>query len=82
MLATDGDGCLKFDSKNETPKHGEEPGQVCNRRGCLGILVDTTEIDKVIYEQGCSCHINPPCSFCVMNHTACPVCGWQGKDDE
>lgn len=27
--------------------------------------------------QGCSCHINPPCSACVDNKLTCDKCGWE-----
>ncbi len=30
--------------------------------------------------EGCSCHINPPCSSCVDNPLVCDVCGWEDDD--
>ena len=29
--------------------------------------------------EGCSCHINPPCSACVNNRLQCPECGWEDE---
>ena len=28
---------------------------------------------------GCSCHISPPCSYCVDTWFACRACGWEGE---
>ena len=36
---------------------GNEEGEMCNRDGCTGTM--QYKID------GCTCHINPPCSACV-----------------
>jgi hypothetical protein len=31
----------------------------------------------------CSCHICPPCSYCVGDTTYCPECGWEfGEEPE
>lgn len=47
-------------------------GDICNRDGCGGVLGYPPV-------QGCSCHINPPCSACVDNPLTCPVCGWEAE---
>lgn len=48
---------------------GIEPGDMCNREGCEGIL-NAAEPDG----DGCSCYINPPCSYCCQCPIECPVC--------
>lgn len=55
---------------------GYENGDKCNRNGCIGV------IDKHTKENGCSCHINPPCSSCVDDMHFCPECDWQGIEDQ
>lgn len=55
---------------------GIEKGEKCNRDGCGGII-DEHETDT-----SCSCHINPPCSHCVDSREFCPVCGWEGRDEQ
>lgn len=52
---------------------GYEEGDVCNRDGCKGIIVHERELD------GCSCHINAPCSYCTDDNAKCPSCGWENK---
>ena len=59
-------------------KYGYEKGEICNRNHykCKGVIDEyESELD------GCSCHINPPCSFCTEDRNYCPECGWEGKDD-
>lgn len=51
-------------------------GEICNRNGCAGI------IDEHDTETSCSCHVNPPCSHCNTDRNYCPVCDWQGIDEE
>src|SRR5687767_7761901 len=51
-------------------------GEKCNRNGCDGI------IDSHQKEGSCSCHINPPCSYCTTDNNYCPKCDWQGEDDQ
>lgn len=51
-------------------------GEVCNREGCDGI------IDEHDSDYGCSCHINPPCSYCVDDRCFCPICDWSGREDQ
>ncbi len=55
-------------------KIGTEEGEVCNRGGCKGIIEVIPDSQR---EGGCSCHINPPCSFCTFNPQFCPECGWE-----
>ncbi|MHB9019790.1 MAG: hypothetical protein ACYC3G_02895 [Minisyncoccota bacterium] len=50
-------------------------GDVCNRNDCKGIL------DEHEKEGGCSCHINPPCSYCTFDATFCPECGWNAEEE-
>jgi hypothetical protein len=56
--------------------YGTIRGDVCNRNGCTGII-DEQETDGC-----CSCHINPPCSFCVDDRHYCPVCGWEAIEEQ
>lgn len=49
--------------------------EVCNRDGCLGII---DEYDK---EGSCSCHINPPCSYCTTCNQFCEKCGWSAEEE-
>ena len=55
---------------------GYTAGETCNRHGCQGIL---EEYEK---EGCCSCHINPPCSFCTADSTYCPECDWSAEQEE
>lgn len=55
-------------------EYGEVEGSICLRRGCMGVI-ESHEVE------GCSCHINPPCSACVEPREYCTVCGWEAKDD-
>jgi len=32
--------------------------------------------------EGCSCHINPPCSRCVDNPLVCLKCGWNPEEEK
>ncbi|OHV81651.1 hypothetical protein [Rhizobium sp. LCM 4573] len=52
-----------------------EAGQVCGRKGCDGIIQQHSS------DSGCSCHINPPCSFCTTPREYCEACGWDAADD-
>jgi hypothetical protein len=56
-------------------KFGELEGETCWRNGCQGVIAET----KV---EGCSCHINPPCSACTTPREYCPVCEWRAKDED
>lgn len=55
---------------------GYEKGDICNRNGCIGI------IDEYEGEGGCTCHINPPCSYCVDSRAYCPECSWDGREEQ
>ncbi len=50
-------------------------GDRCNRDGCKGIL-------DAHPSENCSCHIDPPCYSCSQPREFCPVCDWQGADEE
>lgn len=50
-------------------------GEICNRDGCVGV------IDEHEKDGSCSCHIHPPCSYCVTDTAYCPVCDWSCDDD-
>ena len=54
---------------------GVRKGEMCNRFGCDGI------IDQIEDDQGCSCHINPPCSHCCNTSQYCPECNWDNEAD-
>jgi hypothetical protein len=49
---------------------GEVSGELCNRNGCVGV------IEEILRDGCCSCHINPPCSYCIDAEYYCPVRGW------
>lgn len=51
-------------------------GDVCNRNGCDGI------IDEHEKDGSCSCHINPPCSYCEHDASYCPKCDWSAAEDQ
>jgi len=55
---------------------GYSKGETCNRDGCNGIINENYK------EGGCSCHINPPCSYCTTSTAYCPVCGWDAKEEQ
>ena len=55
---------------------GYSKGEICNRDGCNGI------IDEHQKEGCCSCHINPPCSYCVEPNAYCETCGWDAKEEQ
>lgn len=41
---------------------------------CIGRLIEKH------YGEGCSCHLNPPCSYCVDTTLICDTCGWEPED--
>lgn len=55
---------------------GTKKGEMCNRNGCTGIIEEGEK------EGCCSCHINPPCSYCTAQTEYCPVCGWSAEDEQ
>lgn len=54
---------------------GYDVGDTCNRDNCIGFIV--SDVDE---DQGCSCHINPPCSKCTSG-VHCDECGWSSDDE-
>jgi hypothetical protein len=59
-----------------TDNHGYLKGEICNRQGCVGIISEHPS------ESCCSCHINPPCSYCTDAREYCPVCNWEGREEQ
>lgn len=57
------------------PATGEDEGDTCGRDGCAGVL-QMTNPDPGAEDYGCSCHISPPCGFCMNTRPNCPDCGW------
>lgn len=55
---------------------GYAKGEKCNRNGCEGILLEHAS------DRGCSCHINPPCSYCTDAREYCNECGWEGREEQ
>lgn len=51
-------------------------GETCNRDGCEGV------IDEHHSDGCCSCHINPPCSYCETSREYCPECNWDGREEQ
>lgn len=51
-------------------------GETCNRNNCKGII---QEHDS---DGCCSCHINPPCSYCETSREYCPECDWDGYEEQ
>lgn len=60
----------------ENKEIGYLKGESCNRDGCVGV------IDEHESESSCSCHINPPCSYCTDSREYCPVCEWDGREEQ
>lgn len=54
---------------------GFEEGQTCGRNSCTGVVA-------LADVEGCSCHINPPCSACTTPRERCPDCDWRLVDEE
>lgn len=57
--------------------YGEADGETCNRNNCLGTMVAVRN-----NEDGCSCHLHPPCSYCVYTEAICDVCNHNTKDPD
>lgn len=51
-------------------------GEKCNRNGCMGIIKEHES------EGCCSCHINPPCSYCTESREYCSICDWDGREEQ
>lgn len=60
----------------KAPEPGYCKGEVCNRDGCKSLIQEHHS------EGGCSCHINPPCSWCETSREYCPGCGWDGREEQ
>lgn len=56
--------------------NGTKKGEICNRNGCVGIIEEGEK------EGCCSCHINPPCSYCTTQTEYCPICGWSAEEEQ
>lgn len=64
---------------DRTVRIGVEEGQLCLRADggfdpCLGIIEHIRDLDRF---GGCSCHISPPCGYCLSTMPECPKCGWR-----
>lgn len=57
-------------------EEGYLKGEKCNRNDCIGI------IDEHEKEGCCSCHINPPCSYCTELNAFCETCGWSALEEQ
>lgn len=57
-------------------EEGYLEGEICNRDGCKGIIQEHDTVG------GCSCHINPPCSYCETSREYCPKCNWDGGEEQ
>lgn len=57
-------------------EEGYSLGDKCNRNGCEGIIMEHD------LEGGCSCHINPPCSYCETPKEFCPTCNWDAAEEK
>lgn len=51
-------------------------GEICNRDGCE----EPISLKEV--EGGCSCHINPPCTYCMTPREHCTECGWDAQEEQ
>jgi len=51
-----------------------EEGDKCPVEGCNGTII----LPPV---EGCSCHINPPCSACVNNKLECDTCQYTEEEE-
>ncbi len=60
----------------DTSLYGFTKGEVCNRYGCKGIIEEGAKEGD-----GCSCHIHPPCSYCMESVEYCPECGWDAQEE-
>jgi len=51
-------------------------GETCNRDDCKGVIQEKES------DYGCSCHINPPCSYCETSREYCSECDWDGQEEQ
>lgn len=68
---------LQRKEAEDTSKYGYTEGEICNRLRCEGVLIEGEKDGD-----GCSCHVNPPCSYCMQNVAYCPTCGWDAKEED
>jgi len=47
-------------------------GSRCGHKGCNGTVRSAREDEGYC----CSCHLNPPCTFCVEPELYCDECDW------
>lgn len=47
----------------------KDEGDNCSMKDCTGTYEYKYDGD------GCSCHVNPPCSYCTSSYLECNVCG-------
>lgn len=57
-------------------EYGYCAGEICNRNGCKGIIVEGKK------EGSCTCHIWAPCTYCTTQTEYCPECGWEADSAE
>ena len=63
-------------AKSETIELGYLVGEKCNRDKCTGTIVEHSS------DGGCSCHISPPCLYCVTSREYCSECDWDAREEE
>jgi hypothetical protein len=61
-----------------TAELGYFKDEKCNRNGCKGIIIEK----YASFDEGCSCHICPPCGFCTVSRSYCEDCGWNGREKQ
>lgn len=62
--------------KKKIIEEGYCKGDACNRNGCKGVIEEREK------DGCCSCHINPPCSYCTEPNFFCNTCGWDAKEEQ
>lgn len=55
---------------------GELEGEICNRLGCTGVIRENPG------EGSCSCHLHPPCGYCVNMPFICDTCDWDSNSEQ
>jgi len=60
----------------ENTTEGYCVGEICNRGDCKGVIKQHDS------DYGCSCHINPPCSFCETPREYCDECDWDAHEEQ
>lgn len=64
-------------SESMKPQTGTDEGDHCGRNGCSGTIELGDPDDGC-----CSCHINPPCSYCTGKRLICNECGHEVGEQE